>query len=77
MTAEQRLKTVIGEQVFQICILQEQLDQANERLAGAIQHAEQLTGVIAGMQQPVEVPPTKPAPAAGEQASEGHSELQS
>jgi len=34
MTAEQRLKNLIGEQAFQICILQDQLDQANAKLAG-------------------------------------------
>ena len=35
MTVEQNLKTLIGEYTFQICILQDQLEQANAKLAEA------------------------------------------
>lgn len=33
MSIEQNLKTLIGEYTFQICVLQEQLAQANAKIA--------------------------------------------
>lgn len=33
MSVEQNLKVVIGENVFQICVLQDLLEQANKELA--------------------------------------------
>ena len=32
MTIEQNLKTIIGEQAFQLCVLQSQLEEANKQL---------------------------------------------
>lgn len=32
MSIEQNLKTLIGEYTFQICVLQDQLKQANEKI---------------------------------------------